>query len=234
MDNSALRALLSEKPLFQTLSEAELEELISKGFVKKYATRSVLAYAGSAWDKFFIVLSGRIAAQKVSAEGRNLWISEFNRADFFWGFGFFEPELPMPVTLEAAEACEILMWDRNAIQTMMIANGEFSWAMLRHMAKTMLRASNIVEGLAFQPVAGRIASFLLEKYPAEEVNFSRDLTLDEIAARAGTTREMVCRSLQRFAADGMIEITRTELRIRDRAKLESSFDTNEFPTPNPK
>lgn len=229
MERAQIVSLLLERELFQTLTNTEIESLISQGNLKKYAKRSYVAMAGDHWDKFFIVLTGTIAAQKVSIEGRNLWISEFNRADVFWGFAFFDPSLPMPVTLVAVGSTELLVWDRSAIQRIMETNGRFSWAMLLHMAKAMFRASSIVEGLAFHPVAGRIANFLLEKYPAEDVNFSRDLTLDEIAARAGTTREMVCRSLQRFATEGMIEITRTELRIRDRAKLESSFDLKDIP-----
>lgn len=221
-----LTNLLNTSPLFQALSETELQKLIARGVLKSFAARSVVAYAGEPLDKFFIITSGKLAALKVSAEGRNLWISEFSSGEIFWGLAFFEHGISMPVTLESTIPSQVMFWDQETIRPLMETNGKFSWEMLRLMAKTMARASAIVEGLAFQPVAGRIASYLLEKYPTDDVNFSRDFTLEEIAARAGTTREVVCRSLQRFASDGLIEITRTELRIRDRNKLESNFDPN--------
>ncbi|MFH1632698.1 MAG: helix-turn-helix domain-containing protein [Chloroflexota bacterium] len=48
---------------------------------------------------------------------------------------------------------------------------------------------------------------------------ARDLTLDEMAARIGSTREMVCRALYRFADDEMIQITHTEFVFTNREKL---------------
>ena len=40
-----------------------------------------------------------------------------------------------------------------------------------------------------------------------------------MAARIGSTREMVCRLLQRFADEELIKITRTEFEITDRDRL---------------
>jgi hypothetical protein len=40
-----------------------------------------------------------------------------------------------------------------------------------------------------------------------------------MAARIGTTREMVCRALYRFADDGIIEINRTEFLISNKTLL---------------
>jgi DNA-binding transcriptional regulator LsrR (DeoR family) len=53
---------------------------------------------------------------------------------------------------------------------------------------------------------------------------ARVLTLEDMAARIGTTREMVCRYLYRLAEEGAIEIRRTELRIKDRQLLESQIN----------
>jgi len=69
-------------------------------------------------------------------------------------------------------------------------------------------------------VAGRLARLLMD-YPGRTASgpISRSLTLDNMAARIGTTREMVCRLLQRFADDEVIKITRTEFEITDRERL---------------
>jgi CRP-like cAMP-binding protein len=84
----------------------------------------------------------------------------------------------------------------------------------------MLRASEIVEELAFQPVAGRLAKLLID-FPGQTSSgpVARSLTLDDMAARVGSTREMVCRLLQRFADKDLIRITRTEFEITDRSHL---------------
>jgi CRP-like cAMP-binding protein len=91
----------------------------------------------------------------------------------------------------------------------------------------MERASNIVESLAFQPVAGRIANLLLERYGnTGEDPVARDLTLDTMAAYVGTTREMVCRVLYRFSDQNLIHITRTEFSITDQDGLATLAGSN--------
>lgn len=45
------------------------------------------------------------------------------------------------------------------------------------------------------------------------------MTLDEMAAQIGTTREMVCRMLYRFSNNEMIQVTRTEFVLTDRDGL---------------
>lgn len=89
------------------------------------------------------------------------------------------------------------------------------------MVQRMMNASDIVDGLAFQPVASRLAHLLLEEYPADQLAVERHLTLDEMASRIGSTREMVCRILYRFATQGAIQINRTEFIFKDRQILEN-------------
>jgi CRP-like cAMP-binding protein len=75
--------------------------------------------------------------------------------------------------------------------------------------------------LAFQPLTGRVARLLLDQYPAGQNVAPRHLTLDEMASRVGTTREMVCRILYRFAEAGAIQINRTEFVFTDRSILDN-------------
>jgi hypothetical protein len=51
-----------------------------------------------------------------------------------------------------------------------------------------------------------------------------------MAAHIGTTREVVCRFLHRFASDGLIDITRTEITVHDRARLEELSRQGRAPT----
>jgi len=79
----------------------------------------------------------------------------------------------------------------------------------------------VVYGFAFHPVAGRLARLLLDHYqPVEGQPAPRDLTLDEMAASVGTTRELVSKTLHRFADDGLIEISRVQFIFTNRGQLE--------------
>jgi CRP-like cAMP-binding protein len=93
------------------------------------------------------------------------------------------------------------------------------------MIQRMQRASAIVDDLAFQPVAGRLAHLLLDHFDTSgEQTIERSLTLDDMATRIGTTREMVCRVLYRFADKKLINVTRTEFVLTDRDGLSHLAD----------
>jgi CRP/FNR family transcriptional regulator len=157
---------------------------------------------------------------KESVEGRSLIVARFGREEVFWGLGFFLEEAPTPAALIATEQSKIYLWSRDLLLPILLENGKMAWEISTLMVKRMLLASDIVEGLAFQPVISRLAQFLIEHFGEDEgEKISRDVTLDEMAAYIGSTREMVCRMLQKLSGHGLIDITRTEFTFTNREGL---------------
>jgi CRP-like cAMP-binding protein len=74
----------------------------------------------------------------------------------------------------------------------------------------------LVEDLSLRQVSARLAKLLLETATSEE----RALTQQEMAARLGTVREMIGRSLKQLEARGLIETERGKIVILDREELE--------------
>lgn len=211
--------LASKNPVFAPLNDSELNAILAEGMLRRYEKGSMIALAGDTWPYLFLVVQGQVAALKESSEGRSLLISTFETGSLFWGIAFFHEETSMPVSLEARQHSQVLLWSRERFLPFLLKDGRIGWELSRQMVNQMLHASNIVEKLAFQPVAGRVAQFLLEQTPVDQIAAPRHLTLDEIAARIGTTREMVCRYLHNFSDEGLINITRTEYYITDRQGL---------------
>jgi CRP-like cAMP-binding protein len=117
----------------------------------------------------------------------------------------------MPVSLSAEQDSRVLLWSREQLLPILLNKGAALWELCQLLIWRVRRASDVLEELAFHPVAGRLAKFLVDQYgKSGEERIKRELTLDEMAAHIGSTREMVCRILQRFSTQGLIEITRTE------------------------
>jgi CRP/FNR family transcriptional regulator len=212
--------LLKENEVFASLSDREIGELASAAMRRKYKKNETIILYGELWSHLFIVEEGAVDAVKESSEGRNLHVATFNRGEIFWGLSFFIEDAPMPVTLETREGCSLYIWQREQIQPFLLEHGKVSWELSRLMAIRMLHASEIMQGLAFQPVAGRLANLLLEHFQgAESEPVARTLTLDEMAAHVGSTREVVCRFLHRFSNAGLIQVNRTEFTISNRSGL---------------
>ncbi|NPV77286.1 MAG: Crp/Fnr family transcriptional regulator [Anaerolineae bacterium] len=212
--------LLAQNPVFAVLPQPKRDALLQEAIKRHYQKGETIAMVGDFWPYLFIVAEGGVSARKSSVEGRSLVVTTFEKGDIFWGLAFFYEDMTMPVSLEAIKSTRIYLWSREQMHPLLEKEGAFAWELARMMIKKMARASEILEEMAFQPVAGRLAKLLIETSSNSAMGaITRSLTLDEMAARIGSTREMVCRFLHRFADDGIIDITRTEFRITDNGRL---------------
>jgi CRP-like cAMP-binding protein len=212
--------LLSSHPVFATLGTADLDTLAKLANPRQLQKGEALVLQGDVWPYLFFVAEGELQAVKGSREGRNLLVTTFGKGELFWGLAFFQKDAPLLATLEATCLSQVFLWSRESIEPIFIEHGRMGWELCHVMIQRMQRASSIVDDLAFQSVAGRLAHLLLENFDtAGEQAVERSLTLDDMASRIGTTREMVCRVLYRLADKKLINVTRTEFVLTDRAGL---------------
>jgi len=217
----SIEQLLEQSPIFSYLQPARQHQLAGLAVQRKLHKGEVISCAGDIWPFLFLIEKGSVSAHKQSLEGRSLTVTTFGAGDIFWGLAFFYDQLPQPVTLTADSSTVLVQWRAEDLRPFFQQDPGLGWELSRLMILKMKIANEILEELAFQPVVGRLAKLLLEVGPqgAGQQVVTRSLTLDEMAARIGSTREMVCRFLHRFADDGIIEITRTEYRIADPQRL---------------
>jgi CRP-like cAMP-binding protein len=215
-----VESLLQNNTVFACLSPSDVKELARLASGHTYQKEEKVILYGDVWPYLFLVGEGSMEAVKESPEGRNFLVTTFPKGQIFWGLAFFQEDAPMPVTLQAHETSRLYLWPRAVVMPILIHNGRAAWELCRLMAVRMQYASGILNGLAFQSVAGRLARLLLDNFEtAGEASISRHLTLDEMAARVGSTREMVCRALYSFSDKNLIEVTRTEFVLTDREGL---------------
>ncbi|NQU30208.1 MAG: Crp/Fnr family transcriptional regulator [Anaerolineae bacterium] len=213
---------LSGDPVFASLPLVDLEKLALQASPRNYKKGEWIVHNGDIWPYLLWVESGKINAVKESGEGRSLITTTILPQEKFWGLAFFQEEMPMPVALVAEVESKIRLWSREDFLPFLLRNGKMSWEFARQMVSRMQQASVIVESLAFHPVPGRLANLLLDRYSGcGEIPVARDMTLDQMASHIGSTREMVCRALYKFADQGAIEINRTEFLIEDETLLKS-------------
>jgi len=224
MNNSTLSfpQQLAQNPIFASLPAPDLGELAQQASSRNYKKGDWIVHNGDIWPYLLWVESGKVIALKESSVGRSLITASILPQEAFWGLAFFQDEMPMPVALVADEDSKICLWSREEFLPFLLKNGKMSWEFSRQMVLRMQQASDIVESLAFHPVPGRLANLLLDRYSGSgEKPVARDLTLDQMASHIGSTREMVCRALYKFADQGAIEISRTEFFISDENMLEN-------------
>lgn len=211
---------ISRNKVLSALPLTSREFLVNHASLRNLTKGQILVLSGEVWPYLLLVTEGKVQAIKESSEGRSLVVGTFLPADIFWGLAFFDEESPMPVTLIATERTSLYLWNRDILVPVLQRESEVSWRLCLMMIERMKQVSMIVEEMAFQSVDRRLARLLLDHFTDSENDLmERHMTLDEMAAQIGTTREMVCRMLYRFSNNEMIQVTRTEFVLTDREKL---------------
>jgi CRP-like cAMP-binding protein len=187
---------------------------------RSLAKGEYLAHYGEFWPYILFVRSGIINVLKLSPEGRNLGALRLESGEIFLNPSFLD-EGPLPASLEVKEAGTVYLWHWDKILGLLQQNNEVLWDLCMLLAHRIRQASEYVEELVFQPVHGRLARLLLDQFAVgDDTQVARELTLDEMSTMIGTTPVMVCKMLSRFAAEGLVKVSRTQFELLNRSELE--------------
>jgi CRP-like cAMP-binding protein len=216
---------LDSSTLFSNFPDDTLEMIEKLAIQKKYQRLEQVVGQGEKWPYLLMVHSGSINAIKDAPDGRFLVAATFFQGDIFWGVSFFDERYLMPATLIAQENLVLYMWPKTTLLPFILQEGKASWELARLVVDRLFMAGEKIGEMTFQPVGARLAKLLVSSSKDEiGTPIERSMTLDEMAARIGTTREMVCRLLHKFSDDGFIDITRTEYTIKNPDALKEMMD----------
>jgi len=211
---------LSQAAVFNKLPEAEWAELARRARRRCLRTGEFVCHQGDIWPNVIFLASGRLRWTILSAGGQEYVPFTIEPGAGVWGHSIFDDQ-PMPAGIVATNVSKVYQWPREEILPILYRNPSAMWEITRVQVRAMRRAGEIIYGLAFQPVAGRLAKLLLQRFAGEEnIPVERDLTLSEIAAMIASSPEVVCRLLHQFQADGVLEINRAHITLHDREALE--------------
>jgi CRP/FNR family transcriptional regulator len=218
--SASLEFGLSEKQVFNQFPREVLSEVMQRGIPRKLLSGEYLCHQGDSWPCVVLVIDGRLRWLMLSASGKEHQLFALESGEVFWAHSLFDDQ-PMPASLVADKQVEALVWPREIILPYLKRYPDVMWEVTGLLTRIMRRAREIIYGLAFQPVASRLAGYLLDNLQdAEQDTFEREMTLEDIAAILATSPEVVCRLLYQFQADEILKVNRTQITLQDRAALQ--------------
>jgi CRP-like cAMP-binding protein len=202
-------AALGRTPLFGSLLPEQLAELATLVRVRDLTQGELLFLAGEKAGGLFVIVSGRIRAYRVNAQGREQTIHTEGPGATLAEVPMFD-EGPYPATAVAEEPTSVLFLEKTDICGFMLRNPEVALTALKLMAQRLRGHADLVDALALQQVGQRLARFLLERSRNQgsrtRAGIEVDLALskEELASRVGSVREVVSRAMSRMERDGLI------------------------------
>ncbi|HMQ34582.1 MAG TPA: Crp/Fnr family transcriptional regulator, partial [Chloroflexaceae bacterium] len=132
---------------------------------------------------------------------------------------------PPPATAICLTDVELLLLPAVALRELTRRTPELAMALLADAGQFLRRLVGLVDDLALHTVQGRVARLLLAQAEAADRGEPvAPLTQAEMAARLGTVREMVGRTLKTFEALGLIALSRGTITLLDREGLAQQAD----------
>lgn len=210
---TALQALRSQ-PYFKTLSEDDLKKLVRTLIERTYDKDEIVFLEGEPSQGLYIVREGMVKVYKLSSEGREQILAFSGAGRSFNEVAVFDGG-PNPANVSASEPTTVWIVPRTAIINLIEQNPQVALAIIQNLGTRLRHLVGLVEDLSLRQVTARLAKLLLETASQQE----HVLTQQEMAARLGTVREMIGRSLRQLEARGFISIEHGRIVIVDREGL---------------
>jgi CRP/FNR family cyclic AMP-dependent transcriptional regulator len=200
----------ADAPL-QLLQDPLLRSLAAVGSIRRYRSRTLLMQEGDPGSAIFIVIAGRVKAFVRSEDDREFVFRVFTRGDLVGELAFDGgPRTASVITLEPTVCAEVTL---RTLQAQLHANPELSTLLLKRVIRCARCASGSARGLALHDVYQRVTALLeqlAETRHGERGIFAK-LSHREIAARVGSSREMVSRILRELQRGGYVHMYRGRL-----------------------
>jgi len=211
---ASLLDLLARNPLFAELSPAGRLALARQTVERRYAEGELVVACGEVWPYLLLLSEGSLVAMAADEEGEGRPFTTIEVGDLFWGQALFRDGAPMLVSLVAREDSCLYLWPQECLLPAFSESPAALWALCGLLAGRFEWTGQILNGFAYQPVAGRLGA------RTDDGRVAGELTLAEMASWARTSRPVVLRMLHRFCDQGLIRLSRAGLFVLDRDGLE--------------
>ena len=213
-DGAKVEALRNNS-YFSGLDENILVELAQGTSLRWYERGEIIFWEGEPCAGLFIIQQGSVKLFKTSRQGRELIINVFEEGATFNEVPVFDHG-KNPVNVAALEESEIWVVEAEVINKAIQVHPEMCAAIISNLTQNLRMLVGMVEELSFFQVTNRLAR-LITQLPEEQLvgESTQRITQDQMAARLGTVREVVARSLRELERSGAIQVERRQIQIID-------------------
>ena len=214
---------LKRIPYFSDLDIDELNSIRKLVFEKTVERGDIILLEDEPADRLYFVASGAVKVFKTSVEGKEQILSILRPGESFNDVPIFDGE-PNPASAQAMGPVVLYGIRKGNVDAMLQQHPRAALNVIRVLASRVRQLVSLVEDLSFRQVSGRVARIILE-HAGDGTRPAPRLTQQDMAAMAGTVREVVGRSLKAMEEEGMIKLDHHRIVITDKKGLKEMIET---------
>lgn len=205
-------------PFWKELSPEDKEHLV-RNSANLHFEKKQEVHGNSECSGVFIVKTGKLRIYMLSEEGKEITLYRLTHGELcMLSASCVLKTITFDVFVEAEIPTECCVISGIAFAEI---SEKYSSAKIFALETAVARFSDvmwIMQQALFMAFDKRLAGFLLEEMSSENTE-TIVMTHEQIANHLGSAREVVSRMLKLFAADGIVEVSRKGITVKDKSKL---------------
>ena len=222
--------ILKEVILFQSLSDEDLEGLLSKLKRRSLKKGEALFRKGDEGNTLYIVREGSIKIVLPSEMGDEVTPAILTAGDFFGEMALLDG-LPRSADAVALEASELLALKRDDFLDFLTNNEKAIRAVFYAVSQRLRKTDDLLEDACFLNISTRLARRLLDlatTYGSEgegegegddAIQIDMQLTQKDLASMVGATRESINKELRLLREKGIVDTSGNSIQIINMERL---------------
>ena len=208
--------LLREAEIFRDLAPADMEDIERLTTMTTSRKGRVLYSADSSAEVLFILKKGRVQLYCIAEDGRRLLTDILDAGTVFGEMPMLSQRMGGSIA-EALEDCTLCVISRHDLEHLIQSKPNFALNVVQLLALKNAELEERLERQAFQSVHERLASMLIDL--ARDSDAIWNVSHQQIGETIGASRETITRALGDFRAQGVLELSRSHIKIKDRRGL---------------
>lgn len=214
------RTLVKSLPLFQKMSDLELDTLLTRATVRRVPQNEAVFEQGATADFFFLLLNGRLKVTQVTKDGQQIIVRVVNPGDLF-GFARALQRSDYPGTATAATESLVLAWPTELWNIFVEKNPHLAVNALHTIGQRLDEAHTRIREMSTEEVERRVAHTVLRlaeqagKPESGGIRIDFPISRQDIAEMTGTTLHTVSRILSAWEGRGLVVGGRQKLTLKD-------------------
>lgn len=211
---------LQKIPLFAGLSDDNTRRLLTLVREKQVERDEQIIRQSDPGSSMFVILDGRVKVSLHGEDGKEVILTVLKTGDFFGEMSLLDGQ-PRSATVRSLESTRLLVLERTALLQILKHEPEVGLTILAEMSRRLRIADQNIKSLALLDVYGRVARALRMLCREEGVQAGTNVVIEnrpthqDLAARAGTSRETVSRIVGDLIRAGFITMDTRRLIVHN-------------------
>lgn len=206
---------LSKLPFWTHLTNNEKEYALSNAALKHYEKGELIHGCNDSCLGMMYIIKGNLRAYIISEEGREITLFRLKENNTcVLSADCVIKQITFDTQIEAVDACDVLIINSGAFMKLAEKNIYVKCFMYELISERFSAVMWTMQQILFAKLDRRLAEFLIHQY--EETKCKEiHMTQEQIANRINSAREVVARMLKQFTNDGLVEIKRGCIVLKD-------------------